>query len=177
MTITAAQPSCVKTSYIFQKTKGQKSDLHTPFSESVYFPIVMKSDFFSWIQDNQEKNRQIVPEFRNFRTFQWNLTSDYSWIQEFQNFSVKPDCKKAIPIGFLKRVHNGVILLSWIMRELWVPLLWDAKLTPGWLFVPFWSCWGPMDGPTKLKTGPKNCQFLKCHLHSREEAKTSQNVC
>jgi hypothetical protein len=28
MTITAAQPSCIKTGYVIQETKGQKSDLH-----------------------------------------------------------------------------------------------------------------------------------------------------
>jgi hypothetical protein len=51
----------------------------------------MKLKFFLWFQNNQKKKRQIVSEFRNFKTFQLNLIPDYFWIQEFQNFSVKPD--------------------------------------------------------------------------------------
>jgi hypothetical protein len=73
----------------------------SPFSESAYFLIVMKLNFFFWIQNNQEKNAKLFLNSRisELSSKTWLLNSGISEL-----FSKTWLRIKAIPIGFLKRV-------------------------------------------------------------------------
>ena len=82
--------SCYTGLWWMKEMRSHIKLLHHPFQKA-HFPIVMKLDFSSWIQDNQEKNAKLFLHSGISELF------SKTWLQ-----------KKVIPIGFLNRVTYDV---------------------------------------------------------------------